>query len=300
MYDTIIIGSGCAGLGAAIYARRFEMNILALGDLEGGTITQTHLVENYPGFKSLSGFELAKNLIDHAKSLNAELKIVKVSSIEKIDDIFHVKTDNETFETKAIIIATGTEHRKLDVPGEKEFKNRGVSYCATCDAPFFREKIVAIVGGSDSAVKESLVLAKHAQKVYIIYRGEKLRAEPINIKRMESKQNIELICCTNILEILGNGKVEKIKLDSNKELDIDGVFIEIGRLPRSQLAKELGCELNTVNEIKIDRFARTNVSGVFAAGDVTNADWKQAITGVAEGAHAANQAFEFLNSKKND
>ncbi len=300
MYDLIIVGSGVAGLGAVIYARRFEMKTLVLGDAEGGTITQTHLVENYPGFKSLSGLELARNLLDHAKSLKAEIKTASVSKIEVSakSGNFEVSVGNEKFEARAIIFATGTEHRKLDVPGEEEFVNRGVSYCATCDAPFFKNKIVAVIGGSDSAVKESLVTAEHATKVFVIYRGEKLRAEPINLRRMKAKENIKVKCCANILEIYGNEKVEGVKLDSKENLKLDGVFIEIGGIPRSELAKNLGVAINKKNEIEIDRFARTNVPGVFAAGDVTNANWKQAITGVAEGAHAANQAFEFLQKKE--
>ncbi len=298
MHDLIIIGSGVAGLGAAIYARRFEMKTLVLGDAEGGTITQTHLVENYPGFKSLSGLELARKLLDHAKSLDVEIKTASVQSVEKTEAGFEIKTASEKFEGRTVIFATGTEHRKLGVPGEDKFANRGVSYCATCDAPFFKNKIVAVIGGSDSAVKESLVTAEHAAKVFVIYRGEKLRAEPINLRRMEERENIEVKCCVNILEIYGNEKVEGVKLDNGEDLKLDGVFVEIGGIPRSELAKNLGVAINEKGEIKIDRFARTNVSGIFAAGDVTDADWKQAITGVAEGAHAANQVFEFLQKKE--
>jgi len=299
MYDLIIIGSGVAGLGAAIYARRFELKTLILGDAEGGTITQTHLVENYPGFKSLSGLELARNLLDHAKSLGAEIKTASVLKIEILNrgGNFKVKTAGEEFEGRTIIFATGTKHRKLAVIGEQEFTNRGVSYCATCDAPFFKNKTVAVIGGSDSAVKESLVAAEHAAKVFVIYRGEKLRAEPINLRRMAAKENIEVKCCANILEIYGNEKVEGMKLDNGEDLKLNGIFVEIGRTPRSELAENLGVAMNEKGEIKIDRFARTNVPGVFAAGDVTDADWKQAITGAAEGAHAANQAFEYLQKQ---
>ncbi len=296
MTDVLIIGSGCAGLGAAVYTRRFEMSTLVIGDLEGGTITQTHLVENYPGFKSLSGLALAKELLDHAKSLGAEFKTTTVEKIEKTDNGFKITAGKEIYEAKSVILATGTDHRKLDVPGEKEFTNKGVSYCATCDAPFFKDKTVALVGGSDSAVKESLIAAEHAAKVYIIYRKDKFRAEPINIRRMEAKDNIEPVFNTNITEIYGEGVVKGVKLDTGKNLELEGVFIEVGRLPRNDLAKQLNLELAENGEIKTDRLARTNVPGVFAAGDVTNIEWKQAITGVAEGAHAANQAFEYVNS----
>jgi thioredoxin reductase (NADPH) len=303
MYDLIIIGSGCAGLGAAVYARRFEMQTLVIGDLPGGTITKTHLVENYPGFVSLSGLELGNKLLEHAKALQAEFQ---QTSAEKITPIsppseggrstgFQVTAGGQIYEAKAIIIATGTEHRNLNVLGEAEFTNKGVSYCATCDSPFFKGKTVAIVGGSDSAVKESLIAAEHAAKVYIIYRKDKLRAEPINLRRMEAKDNIEVIYSANITEIYGEGVVKGVKLDTGKDLPLDGVFVEIGRLPRSELAKDLGVELAENGEIKIDRVGRTNVPGVFGAGDVTDTAWKQAITGVAEGAHAANQVFEFIS-----
>lgn len=298
MYDLIIIGSGCAGLGAAVYARRFEMNTLVIGDLEGGTITQTHLVENYPGYKSLSGFELAEHLLDHAKSFGAELKTATIEKAEKIEAGFRVTAGKETFESKALIIATGTEHRKLDVPGETEFTNKGVSYCATCDAPLFKGKTVAIVGGSDSAVKESLITAEHAKKVYIIYRKDKFRAEPINIRRMEAKDNIEPIFNANIETIYGEKLLKGVKLDTGKDLPLDGLFIEIGRLPRSELAKQLEIKLAENGEITTDKLSQTNVPGIFAAGDVTNTEWKQAITGVAEGAHAANQAFEYISKRQ--
>ncbi|MFH0776346.1 MAG: FAD-dependent oxidoreductase [Patescibacteria group bacterium] len=296
MYDLIIIGSGVAGLGAAIYARRFGMKTLVLGEAEGGTIILTHLVENYPGTKSLSGFALAQNLLEHARGLGAEIQAAKVEKIEPAGKFFRVRVGEKEFETKTIIIATGTEHRKLEAKGAAEFENRGVSYCATCDAPFYKGKTVALVGGSDSAVKESLIAAEHAAKVFILYRGQQLLAEPINLQRMAAKKNIEPRCCGEIVEVFGKEKVEGVRLDNGTEIKLDGVFIEIGRIPRSELAKDLGIALNAKGEIKIDRFARTNVPGIFAAGDVTDADWKQAITGVAEGAHAAHEAFEFLNS----
>lgn len=299
MYDVIIIGSGVAGLSAAIYARRFEMKTIVIGELRGGAIAQTHLVENYPGFISLSGFELAQKILTHAENLQAEFRNEKVENIEKLERCFRVKFGKENLETKSLIIATGTSHRKLEVKGEKQFANRGVSYCATCDAAFFKGKTVAVVGGSDSAVKESLVAAKHAAQVIILYRGEKLRAEPINIRRMTAEKNISVKCGVNITEIYGENFVKGVNLDSGEDLKLDGVFVEVGRIANSELGRQLGCELNAKGEIKISRFGQTNVAGVFAAGDVTDADWKQAITGVAEGAHAANQAFEFI-SKIND
>lgn len=295
MYDTIIIGAGAAGLGAAVYTRRFDLSTLVLGELPGGTITKTHLVENYPGFSSISGLGLGQAFLAHVATLGVEPTQTNVTAAVQTADGFQVTTeDGQAFTGKTLIIATGTDHRHLGVPGETEFTNCGVSYCATCDAPFFKKKTVAIIGGSDSAVKESLILAEHAAKVYIIYRRDKLRAEPINIRRMEAKSNIEVIYNANVTEVYGTKTVEGVKLDTGRDLPLAGVFVEIGRTPRSSIAKELGCELAANGEVITDRYSRTNVPGVFAAGDVTNTDWKQAITGVAEGAHAANQVFEYL------
>lgn len=294
MYNTIIIGGGVSGLGAAIYAKRFGLKTLVLSDFFGGTITKTHLVENYPGFKSLSGFELAENILNHAKSIEAELKNETATSIEKTGNGFKVKTAKDTYESQTVIFATGTHHRKLGVKGEEKFANKGVSYCATCDGPFFRNKVVAVVGGSDSAIKESLMLAEFASKVYIIYRGENIRPEPINRKRMEENPKIEVITKTNIIEILGDTKLKKIKLDTGKELELDGLFIEIGRVAQTEMVKQLGIATNEKGEIKIDRMSKTNIEGFYAAGDVTDSEWKQAITGVAEGVKAAYSAYSYI------
>jgi thioredoxin reductase (NADPH) len=297
MYDLIVIGTGVSGLGAAVYSVRFGMKTLVIGEMMGGLITTTHLVENYPGFESLTGLELSNNIKKHAEAVGAEIVQKMVTKLEKADDGFKVYAGEEVFEGKTVLVATGSEPRKLGVPGEEELANKGVSYCATCDGPFFKDKVVAIVGGSDSAVKESLFLAEHASKVYIIYRGEKVRPEPINLERMEKNEKIEVINNTNVTEIIGENKVEKVKLDTGKEMDLDAVFIAAGHLPRNELLKDLGVELNDKGEIKIDRDSRTNVPRLYAAGDITDTDWKQAIVGVAEGTKAAHSAFEDLGGK---
>jgi thioredoxin reductase (NADPH) len=296
MYDLIIIGSGMSGMAAAIYAGRFGIKTLVIGELPGGTITLTHLVENYPGYKRLSGLELAGHLQEHVADIGVEIKQGTIEKIERNETFTLSTTSGETYETKTVLLATGTEHRKLGVPGEKELANRGVSYCATCDGPFFRDKVVAIVGGSDSAVKESLLLAKYAKQVYIVYRGEAVRAEPINIKRMEEADNIEVINNTNITEITGENKVEKALFDTGKELECDAVFIEIGRLPRTDLATQLGAELNQKGEVIINKASETNIQGFFSAGDCTDTDWKQAIIGVAEGCMGAYSAYQYVEA----
>lgn len=300
-YDLIIIGGGCAGLGASIYARRYNMKTLILTEMLGGTITQTHLIENYPGYASLSGQELAGKLIEHAQANDVEIKMGKrVSKVWKEKNVFKVQFGNdEVFEALTVLLATGTTYRKLGVPGETEFSGKGVSYCATCDAGFFRGKNVIMVGGGDSAVKESLILAEHAAHVTIVYRGAEItKAEPINMKRMEATPNISLKTSANVTEIFGQQVVTGVKLDTGEEMAVDGVFIEVGRVPLTNFVEELGVEKNNKGEIVIDEMSRTNVEGFYAAGDVSNTEWKQAIVSVAEGTKAAYSAFQYTQKLK--
>ncbi|MDP7506476.1 MAG: FAD-dependent oxidoreductase [Candidatus Woesearchaeota archaeon] len=300
-FDTIIIGTGCAGFGAAIYSGRFNLKTLILGKIMGGTINTTHSVENYPGFTQIGGMALANKLKEHAMEYDITLKEEKVIKIKKQDTLFHISTKEDNYLTKTIIFCTGTEVRKLNIPGEKEFTGKGVHYCALCDGYFYKNKIVGVVGGSDSAAKEALLLSQYAKKVYIIYRKEKIRAEPINYKKVIENKKIEIITNTNILEIKGDKFVNQIIFDKpykrKKEFNIDGLFIEIGRLPISGLAKDLGIKTNEKDEIIIDRKSKTNILGLFAAGDVVDTAFKQAITGVAEGVMAAHSAYEHLTHK---
>jgi len=295
MHDFLIIGSGVSGMAAAIYAGRFDLKTLIVGELPGGTITKTHLVENYPGFKSLSGFELAMNLQAHVENIGVPIEQDTITRLTRNDiGIFHAETANgKTYDAKTILLATGTHHRKLGIPGEERLTNKGVSYCATCDGPLYRNKVMVVVGGSDSAIKESLLLSKFGTKVYVVYRREKVRAEPINQKRLNETTNIEIITKANLTEILGEERVEKIKLDTGKEITCDAVFIEIGRLPVTDLAKSLNVTLNEKDEVIINKASETNVPGFFSAGDCTNTDWKQAIIGVGEGCMAAYSAYQY-------
>ena len=305
-YDFIILGAGVAGLAAAMYGGRLGMKTLCLGATHGtempvgGVITTTNIVENYPGFVKLSGVELAEKIKEHALSYEkASVKEEKAESVEKVKNGFLVKTKKGEYLGKAILFATGTKWRKLEVPGAIEFENRGVAYCALCDSPLYRNKIVSVIGGSDSAVKDALLLAEYAKKVYIIYRGEKIHPEPINLSRVEANKKIEVINRTNIVEVKGDKAVRKIVLDKEhngkKELAVDGVFVAIGHIALSELAGKLGVKLNEKGEIIINhKTSETNVKGIFAAGDVADKHFKQAITGVAEGCTAAYSAFEFL------
>lgn len=299
LYDMIVVGGGCAGLGAAIYARRYNMDIVVLSENLGGTITTTHLVENYPGFTSLTGQQLADHIIAHAKANDVEFKVgSRVTGIKKEGDVFKVQFGPEVFEARTVLVATGTTYKKLGVPGEAEFSARGVSYCATCDAGFFKGKSVLMVGAADSAVKESLILAEFAKDVTLIARGDKLRPEPINLKRMEAMPNISVRYNTQIAEISGDTVVRKVKFVDGTEMETEGVFIEIGRIPLTDMVNDLGVTKNDKGEIVINDMSETNIPGLYAAGDVANTEWKQAIVGVAEGCKAAYKAFEFVSAQK--
>lgn len=311
-YDFIIVGAGGAGLAAAIYAARLKLKTLVLGHSHstelpiGGTITTTHIIENYPGFIKISGQELAKEIEKHARSYDlVEIKEEQVIGIKKSDEGFIIKTNKSEYKSKTLLFATGTKLKKLpeSVKGSKEFENKGISYCALCDGLLFKDKVVAVIGGSDSATKDALLLSEYAKKVYVIYRGEQIRPEPINLERVEKNKKIEIITKTNVKEIKGNETLTSVVLDlpykGEKELKVDGVFVSIGHTALSDLAKQLGVELNNEGEIKINHMnSETNVSGVYAAGDVTDKPFKQLITGVADGCTAAYSAYEYIKKKR--
>lgn len=311
-YDFIIIGAGVTGLSAAMYGARLGLKTLCLGTTHGtelpvgGVITTTNIVENYPGFIKLSGSELAEAIEKHARSYELVTIIEeKAVSVDKEKNKFKVKTDNNEYIGKTILFATGTKWKKLEVPGSIEFENKGVGYCALCDAPLFRNKIVGLVGGGDSSAKDALVLSEHAKKVYIIYRGEKIHPEPINLKRIEEKVKlgkIEIINNANVKEVKGGKSVERVILDrefnGKKELELQGLFIAIGHIALTDLAKKLGVKLDKKGEIILDhKTSETNLPGVFAAGDCADKPFKQAITGVAEGCTAAYSAYEFITKQ---
>ncbi len=309
-FDLIIIGAGGAGLAAAMYGARLNMKTLCLGTSHGtemplgGVITTTSVVENYPGFIRLTGTELADKIKEHAQSYDlVTMKEEKAESVKQKGKFFEVKTSESTYIGKTILFATGTKWRKLECTGSKEFENKGVAYCALCDSPLFKNKIVAVIGGSDSAAKDAMVLAEHAKKVFIIYRGDKIRPEPINYKRIMSNKKIEIINNTNVTEIKGKQFVEKVILDKPykgiKELELQGVFVAIGHIIISDLAKSIGVKTNEKGEIILDhKTSETNLPGVFAAGDVTDKPFKQLITGVADGCTAAFSAYEYISRNK--
>lgn len=300
-YDVIIIGSGVSGLAAAMYAGRFGLKTLVVGDSTGGTINLTDDIENYPGFKSIKGMALADAIRDHAKEYDIEIIQDKVTEVKNCKACFDVMVKDKRFNGKTLIFSTGTEWRKLGVPGEKEFTNKGVHYCALCDGAVYKDKIIGVVGGSDSAAKEALLLTQYGKKVYIIYRKEKIRAEPITDKKVSGNKKIGVISNTNVTEIKGDKFVNSVMLDKeykgSKEFKLDALFIEIGHVPLSGLAKSIGVKLNEKNEIVTDEDSKTNVKGVYAAGDVVDSKFKQAITGVAEGVIAAYNVYQYIGNE---
>lgn len=309
-YDLIILGGGGVGLAAGMYGARLGLKTLILGHSHGselpvgGVITTTNIVENYPGFIKLTGTELAKKIEDHTRSYDkVTIKEELATGVKQIKSGFTIKTEKSEYKSKTVLFATGTKWKKLEVPGAKELENKGVNYCALCDGPLFKDKIVAVVGGSDSAAKDALVLAEHAKKVYIIYRGEQIRPEPINLQRVQQNKKIEIINNTNITEVKGNNFVESAILDktykNSNEIKLDGVFVAIGHLVLSELAISLGVKVDKKKEIIINhKTSETSIPGVYAAGDVTDKEFKQLITGVADGCTAAYYAYEYITKNR--
>jgi len=301
-YDSIIMGGGIAGFSAAMYAARLGMKALVIGEMLGGTVALTGAIENYPGFVSIRGFKLAELIENHARDYDIDIFNGIADRIERKGRLFRVKAEKMIFKGKTVILATGSDVKKLGVPGEKEFLGNGVGYCAICDATQFKGRKVAIIGGGDSAVKEANLLTEYASKVYIINNEDRLHPEQHNMKNLREKIRKGKVIVMNSIEITaikGSGNVEKVifnkPVNRKKELDVDGVFIYIGRIPVSTLAKDIGVRLNRKGEVRINRNSETNIPGFYAAGDVTDISWKQAIMGAAQGVSAAYHAYEYLN-----
>lgn len=300
-YDVIVIGAGAAGCSAAIYATRYAMKTLLIGGpMPGGLISEAVDVENYPGYLSISGMELAQKFVEQAKALGAEYSIESVSKISPQEGGFLVSTDSQVYTAKSVILATGTHHRHLGAPGEKEFAGRGVSYCATCDAAFFKGKTVAVIGGGNSAVEGAQSVSDHAKQVYLIYRST-LSATPLYIEELRGRKNVMEIPKTTVTEIKGDQKVTGVVLDvpfdGKSELAVDGVFIEIGYVPQNGLAKSLGVRLTTHGYVAVDAGMGSSLPGVFCAGDLNNASnqMHQQVTSSADGAIAAQSAYRYIH-----
>ena len=301
VYDLIIIGGGPAGLTAGIYAMRAKLNTLCIEkENEGGKIAEAGIVENYPGFDNIRGFELAQKFVEHAKKFNLNITHDTIKKIDTSDRPFKVIGENNTYTAKAIIIATGTKDKKLGL-NEDDFVGRGVSYCTTCDAFFYMNKEVIVVGRGTPAVMSALNLKDIVKKVTVITDKEELRAaESIMMERLNSAENIEVITNAKPLKILGSDKAEGVLVSidgEEKEIKADGIFISMGHIPNSEFLEGSGIELNKSGFVVVDKSCKTNIDGIFACGDIAGGVL-QVSKAVGEGAVALASASKYLNSLK--
>ena len=298
-YDVIIIGAGAAGLTAAIYSARYNLKTLVITKTGGGIAATADRVCNYPSYKDIGGIELMERFIEHTESLGVTIVYEEVKKITKKKDYFIVETIKNNYKSKKIIFSVGSERNKLNVPGEEKFNGKGVSYCATCDAPLFRDKIVAVVGGGDAALTAALLIAKYAKKVYIIHRNEKFTSpEPMYVDLIKKYKKIEVFFNEEVKEIKGNTIVNGLKLKSGKELKVDGIFIEIGSTPNLSFIKSLGIRVDKRGYIIADKKQRTNIKGFFAAGDVVSETFEQIVVVAGQGSIAANSAYEEITQEE--
>lgn len=302
MYDIIIIGSGPAGLSAAIYAQRACLDTIVIekNGISGGQVLNTWEVDNYPGFPGVTGFELSKQFREHANKLGARVVQDEVVQVELSGNVKKVVCEEETYEARCVILASGAHHRTLEVPGEEELRGAGVSYCATCDGAFFRGRTVAVVGGGDAALEDAIFLARMCEKVYIVHRRDKLRGAKRLQERLQALENIEFVWNSETVAIEGNAQVEALRLrqtqtGEERRLDVDGVFIAVGIAPESELyAGQL--ELDEQGYIRADESGQTSVPGVFAAGDVRTKALRQILTAASDGANCVASAERYLQA----
>lgn len=297
MYDIIIVGAGPAGLSAGIYTVRSGKSALILeSKAYGGQIINTPDIENYPGIKNISGFEFATGLYEQATELGALVKYEKVISIEDKGDTKIVNTTDNSYECKAVIIATGARNRQLGVAREQELIGSGISYCATCDGAFYRKKDVAVVGGGNTAVEDALFLSNYCNKVYVIHRRDEFRADPKDVEKLKSKENVELVLNATVNAILGEARVEGIEVkDKNtgelRQLHVAGVFVAVGQEPDNNAFADL-VELDPSGYVVAKEDCITNVKGIYTAGDCRTKAVRQLTTAAADGAVAALAACE--------
>ncbi len=302
-YELVIIGAGPAGLSASVYASRFGIKHLVFGGLVGGTISEAHWVDNYLGIEDIGGSNLSQRFIGHAKKYGTEILsgIVSQIKLKKEKNFFEITfNENKKILAKTILLATGSKRKKMGIKGEDTFLGKGVSYCATCDGFFYKNKTICVIGGANSAVSAAVYLSEIAKKVFLIYRKNNLSAEEFWKNKAEKNEKIEILYNLNVVEILGEKKVEGVRLDKAHQgegtLDLDGVFIECGSDPRVDLTEGLGIEKDETGFIKIKKDGQTSASGIWAAGDITDGSNKffQVITAAAEGAIAAKSIYNYL------
>lgn len=302
MYDLIIVGSGPAGLSAAIYAQRAMLDTLVIEKsvMSGGQVLNTYEVDNYPGFKGINGFDLGTKFREHADQLEAKFVEEEVKEVLVEGKTKKVVTDKQTYEAKSIIIATGARYRKLEVPGETEFSGMGVSYCATCDGAFFRNKVTSVIGGGDVAVEDAIFLARMCQKVYVIHRRDEFRAAKSLQEKLFSLKNVEIIWDSKVKQIKGEGQVNKIeiinvKTNEEKAIATDGVFVAVGIIPNSEEFNGV-VAMNEQKYIIASEECSTNIEGIYAAGDIRTKMLRQIITAASDGANAVTSVQNYLNT----
>jgi thioredoxin-disulfide reductase len=300
MYDLIIIGAGPAGITAAVYAARKRLSILVITGNIGGQTAWSGDIENYTGYQFISGPDLAAKFEEHMRQYNIALKENEsATAIKKNGDVIMVTTNMGSYESRSLIIASGKRTRDLNIPGEREYKNKGLTYCATCDGPLFSEKYVAVIGGGNSALDAALQLVNIASKVYIINNVSSLGGDAIMREKLESNSKVVIFNNSQVKAVLGEKFVKSIKILSpggEIELPAQGVFVEIGLMPNSEFAQDL--EKNKAGEIKVSSCNETSIPGIFAAGDVTDVPEKQIIIAAGEGAKAALNVFRYLSQHK--
>jgi len=302
MYDIIIVGAGPAGLTAAIYARRASKKVLVLeAKTYGGQIINTLEIDNYPAEPHISGFDFATKLYNQAKEIGAEVVFEKVVEINNNDNEKEIVTTKNKYTCKTIILATGSDNRKLKIDREDELLGKGLSYCATCDGAFYKNKDVAVVGGGNTALEDVLYLSNIVNKVYLIHRRDEFRADDTLIKQLNDKNNIEFILNSNVTKLYGENKLESIEVtnkDGNKtNINIDGLFIAVGRIPENQnFAKLINLDKN--GYVIAGEDCKTNVDGIFVAGDNRVKTLRQLVTAASDGAVAATNAIKYINNNK--
>ncbi|MDP3992719.1 MAG: FAD-dependent oxidoreductase [bacterium] len=300
MVDVAIIGSGMAGLSAALYAARYELSTVVIGAELGGATSTAWTIENYPGFKAIDGYDLMIKVKEQVEALGAKVIADKIEEITKSDGGFKLTGESgEEYRARAVIFTHGAARRKLNLPKEDDFSlGKGVHYCTTCDGPLYKGKTIAIVGSGDAAVKGALLAVQYTEKIYMIVRGGELHPEPINYERIKPYlgTKVEVLPNSQVKEILGDERLNGVKLASDQELKLDGLFVEIGAVPEMALVESLGVKLDSHGYVAVNNMMETNIEGVFAAGDATNffGHFKQDITAAAMGAVAATSAFNFL------
>ena len=297
MYDLIIIGAGPAGITAAVYAARKKMNLLVITKDIGGQAALSGDIENYTGYQFITGPDLAAKFEEHMRKYDITLKEnEEVSEVRKRENLISIKTNKGAYEARTAIIASGKKSRELNVPGEREFKNKGLTYCATCDGPLFSGKDVAVIGGGNSALDAALQLIKIAKHVYIINITSSLGGDAIMREKVEASKNVTVLNNSQVTAIVGERMVSGIKIrreGKEEQLVLQGIFVEIGLIPNSDFVKDV--EKNQLGEIKVNCYNETNIPGVFAAGDVTDVPEKQIIIAAGEGSKAALTAFRYLS-----